>query len=354
MESKRLRYLDMAKGIGIILVVLGHAPYTPDWMRQYIATFHMPLFFVISGILLYHTGEEKKPYKTLFLKKLRLIFLPYITFSLLYLAFDAATVWLRPDKLAWIDVARNSIYAATLYGISVLWFLNALFISEILFLKIRQKTSLRVSALISVFLALAGAYTKVWMDRSYPLFRSMTILCIGYVIISVCRAAAAMGFLALGYFVSPALHGNRAGKWQEWTAIVLLGVLNLILGRINGGVDLHFLQLNNPLLYFICGGAGSLALIFLCRQLPGVKPLEYFGKNSLIIMVTHLDFRVLIMAIHYGMWLNQYISRAKTYFLYLNVALAVIVLEVFWITVINRCFPFLLGKWYKGGGKRAG
>lgn len=354
MEPKRLHYLDMAKGIGIILVVMGHAPYTPDWLKNYIATFHMPLFFVISGILLFITGEERKPYKELLAKKFRLIMGPYISFSLVYLALDSLNVLIAPDKLAWVDVARNSIHAATLYGISVLWFLNALFISELLFLGIRRRCGHKLTVFLTVVCALAGAYIKIWMDNDYPLFRNMAILSIGYITISICRAAVAMAFLSLGYYVCRYVKGHEYSKWQEWLAIAALCTVNILLSRINGGVDLHFMQLNNPILYLICGGAGSLGLILLCRQLPKIRPLEFFGRNSLIVMVTHLDFRVLIMAIHYAMWMNQYITRAKTYVLYLNIIMAVIVLEVIWIYIINHWFPFLLGKWYAKGRKEHG
>lgn len=46
--NKRIEYLDVAKGVGIILVVWAHAsgPFS-----NYINQFHMPLFFLISGFL---------------------------------------------------------------------------------------------------------------------------------------------------------------------------------------------------------------------------------------------------------------------------------------------------------------
>lgn len=350
MESKRLDYLDMAKGIGIILVVLGHAPYTADWLKQYIATFHMPLFFVISGILLCYAREEQKSYKHLFWKKCRTIFLPYICFSVIYLILDCLTVLLKPEKMTWVDVQRNSIFAFTLYGISVLWFLVALFWSELTFLWIRKKCNHIVTIVVVAALTLLSAYGKIWMDQNYPLFRSMTILCIGYIVISIFRGMIAMFFLALGYYVCHFLIEKREHNYPvaEWLVAGILFLVNGVVGRINGGVDLNFVQLNNPILYLISGGAGSLALILLCKQLPSFSVLRYFGKNSLIIMVTHLDFRVLISAIHYGLWMNQYVTRAKEYVLYLNVILAVIVLEVLWIYVINRFFPFLVGKRYQG------
>ena len=60
-QKKRITYLDMAKGVGIILMIAGHLigslqaidnkPYFSS-VYQFIASFHMPLFFLISGYFL--------------------------------------------------------------------------------------------------------------------------------------------------------------------------------------------------------------------------------------------------------------------------------------------------------------
>ena len=62
MPRKRLTYLDMAKGVGIFLVVLGHIEYIQEDTLKWISSFHMPLFFVIGGILSYAKRNEKKPF----------------------------------------------------------------------------------------------------------------------------------------------------------------------------------------------------------------------------------------------------------------------------------------------------
>ena len=49
MEKARLTWIDNAKGIGIILVVLGHTYGIPWQLHHIIYSFHMPLFFLLSG-----------------------------------------------------------------------------------------------------------------------------------------------------------------------------------------------------------------------------------------------------------------------------------------------------------------
>ena len=49
-SPQRLAAFDIAKGIGIILVIVGHSSGTI--CNRYIDSFHMPLFFIISGYFL--------------------------------------------------------------------------------------------------------------------------------------------------------------------------------------------------------------------------------------------------------------------------------------------------------------
>ena len=50
--SERYTWIDCIKGIGIFLVVLGHI-YKDNYIGQWIYSFHMPLFFMLSGYLMY-------------------------------------------------------------------------------------------------------------------------------------------------------------------------------------------------------------------------------------------------------------------------------------------------------------
>ena len=62
-QENRLPYLDAAKGAGIILVVLGHIWETESPATILIYSFHVPLFFLISGILMAHTQIEKRAWR---------------------------------------------------------------------------------------------------------------------------------------------------------------------------------------------------------------------------------------------------------------------------------------------------
>ena len=61
-KSERIAWIDAAKGIGILLVVLGHTFNIPVWLHNWIYSFHMPLFFLLAGLIIrpIHAGGGYK------------------------------------------------------------------------------------------------------------------------------------------------------------------------------------------------------------------------------------------------------------------------------------------------------
>lgn len=91
LEQKRhIDWLDVAKGIGIILVFLGHAPrdimreeyFGIDFGFQFIYSFHMQLFFIVSGILFMLSYQKYSPLEFL-KKKAKTLLIPWVVYTLL-------------------------------------------------------------------------------------------------------------------------------------------------------------------------------------------------------------------------------------------------------------------------------
>lgn len=90
-NNARITYIDIAKGFGIVFVVIGHSLRDEmllnyigyDYIYSIIYFFHMPLFFTISGYLMEHSFcREEKPLK-LIIKKTKTLLIPFIIYSLL-------------------------------------------------------------------------------------------------------------------------------------------------------------------------------------------------------------------------------------------------------------------------------
>ena len=122
---KRLEEFDVLKGIGILLVVLGHCNIS-DVLSRMIFSFHMPLFFMISGFFYYRQSPTR------FLKKTAMrLLVPWLFFVALNIFYAVVYgFWLSHDihstvieTLAKINPLRE--YSHLLYR--AIWFLIALF-----------------------------------------------------------------------------------------------------------------------------------------------------------------------------------------------------------------------------------
>lgn len=79
--SKRIEYIDIAKGIGILLVVMGHNDFglVSPFFYKFIYAFHMPLFFFVSGMFF----NSELPFLSLLRRRYETVLKPYIVIILL-------------------------------------------------------------------------------------------------------------------------------------------------------------------------------------------------------------------------------------------------------------------------------
>ena len=82
--KERFLYIDNLKGFAILLVVLGHCiqfrmpGYDDNMAFRFIYSFHMPLFFIISGYVSYKADIL---IKTLVAKRARQLLFPYFVWG---------------------------------------------------------------------------------------------------------------------------------------------------------------------------------------------------------------------------------------------------------------------------------
>ena len=159
--NKRIEWIDCVKGLGIILVYIGHT-YIPS-VNGLIYSFHMPLFFIISGFLWNDSKYKSMPFRVFITTKFRAYILPYlkiasicfVVWGIIYglFRFDSITDYFKQllDYLYGIVI----VYARRDYmpECSPIWFLVALFFAEMLFY-FAKKT--RIISLIVLLSAIVG------------------------------------------------------------------------------------------------------------------------------------------------------------------------------------------------------
>jgi fucose 4-O-acetylase-like acetyltransferase len=138
-----LDWVLIAKGIGIVLVVIGHfTPYfgAPDYyarIRGLIYTFHMPLFFLLSGFLYTYT---KYSYSTLIKNKVKRLLIPFVSLAIIYFVVKYFSGMLF--ILARPVVGIQSVYAILVDPLNsyipLLWFMYTLFLIFLIYPLLRK------------------------------------------------------------------------------------------------------------------------------------------------------------------------------------------------------------------------
>ena len=168
--TDRLGYIDVAKGIGILCVMLGH--FGIQAIDKVVFTFHMPLFFLISG---YFINDNVSIWEFVKRKISRLLVPYYVTgvsiCFLLILADIVRGLWNQIPIDFWniiIAILYGSCLDVTkqIHGIGAIWFLWALFWSTLM-VRIFCKLKWRGAIWIWV-LALASYLTSlfIWLPLS--------------------------------------------------------------------------------------------------------------------------------------------------------------------------------------------
>lgn len=107
MRENRVRYLDIYKGIGIILVVLGHMETTPYALKLWLNAFHMPMFFVAAGLLIGENRLYQRESISIVRGRARSILIPYFWFSLIAVLWDAVKGLLTQNPGSVSDVMNK-------------------------------------------------------------------------------------------------------------------------------------------------------------------------------------------------------------------------------------------------------
>lgn len=81
----RIEWIDVARGIAIFLVCLGHRD-IPAFLGKWIYSFHLPAFFWISGYITKYDSDIS--FGNFLKKKVKGLLVPYASLSLVYIFLE--------------------------------------------------------------------------------------------------------------------------------------------------------------------------------------------------------------------------------------------------------------------------
>lgn len=300
--------LDIAKGIGIITVVIAHLQYT--CLSKYIYWFHMPLFFIISGYLFQKPKSEEKT-KSILVRKTLKYFIPYISYYFAILIIIGINSNKQP-LITLEDIKNLMVGGVHLDGaFGPFWFITVLYFTQILFwicLKYMNFKVLSAITIVCYILSHTAFFQKpcIW-DINVTLY----VLSLFYI----------------GYISRQLKWNNKETKTLFITAIIIaLGTIILSLGGVlSYQLDIKHSMYTHILLDLLIPTSFTLLVVLTSRLFASNmigKILACLGQETLAIMYLHIPISyILLQHFKFG---NIFVIRVI-----LSVAFSVIISKLF-------------------------
>lgn len=348
-KRKRIKYIDLAKGLGILMVTWGHITKLGNPVDTWGASFKIVIFFVTAGYLVSYTDSYRNMTLRKYVWKLfKSLGIPYLTFSAASIIFRFASMVMK--HAIDMDAIKSYIYATvTLRGAFALWFLPVLMLGEIIFFCV-MKYMPRWMRLVMLILPLFSTWQFAKMFGQWKV--SMDPLAyerISFMTLTLARTMVVIWFLYIGY-LGCRLWKRMKSRYLRLGIGVLFTGINLITSQMNPGVDFNNMAIGiRPELFFINGVIASFGILLIFEFLEKYfkfTVLNYIGNNSLILMVTQRPFYIISTAaagweIISGM---PGILAWRYYIDCLGILAIVLIIEYSVITFINKKAKFMIGK----------
>jgi fucose 4-O-acetylase-like acetyltransferase len=268
-QGSRIDWIDTAKGLGIILVVVGHvmrgltaahvmdSSFAVKFTDAWIYSFHMPFFFFLSGLFLFHSAT-KSSLREFISEKTRMIAYPYVVWSIVTVLLKAV---LGPIPNTPRDL--SDLLLIPYSPIEQFWFLYVLFIVVVLF-----GTIFAFGLKPWFTLALASAiYLTVFPES------------LSWNVLHMVRVYAI--YVAIGTFFG--VNYLRHLQYVDSVPLALVAIVGFSFPL----ADIALSEQKNDLLCAVSGTIGAAALSLLFSRLKSASFLGFLGTLSLVIFVGH-------------------------------------------------------------------
>lgn len=306
--NKRIGWIDIAKAMGIILVLINHSNFSSNAITFFGGMVYMPIFLVVAGYTF--NLKEDESIGEFVKKKAKRLLVPYVIFNLVLIGIfaikDIVISHTSDNIMGYIVGAlysRNVMYPVTdtffgnatnnnIYLMTVLnaptWFLTAMFVSICLFRIIMPKIiDNRKKMLISIIVLLGLSFI---LEKFCPILLPW----------SLDTTFLFVAFMIVGYYLKEIDFIDRTKKQPVIVVAVILLVIGLSV--VNQSVNLSVRDYGlSVFVYFIVAVLGCICLIWLSNVLELIgfidKILEYIGKHTIVILCLHLVVFAVVQAV---------------------------------------------------------
>jgi len=283
----RIGYIDIAKGIGIVLVVMGHNDFAliSPFAHKLIYSFHMPMFFFMSGMFF----KPDMPFWAFIRRRFDKVLKPFL-FTILLIYFASISF----SKVSIIVATRRVLKAMYANGHYLdwvqLWFLPHLFVVGLfayIFIKAVHRTRLfRLRWVILSVMYVAGVLgmTLFWpFDFNLP-GKDFIIFGLPF---SLDIVFVSGFFFVLGYELNGRLY---ISLFENILTLLISGITLIVLvWYLPPTIDFNTRQFGSLFINTAEALLGILVVLALSKQMERVGWLSslfrYIGQASLIILI---------------------------------------------------------------------
>lgn len=328
---ERDKRIDSAKALAIVLVVLGHARGMPDNLVILFFSFHVPLFFLLSGWVV-GLRQRQRPLGELAKKLFQNLLIPFFIFYIFGYLYWLVTCTIPPKAehyagMHWWEPLRGLITGSgpDSWVQPTGWFLPALFATSLSFAWLSQRLSSWMIVAVAGTLSIVLLY--FFPDRPHRLPYSLDLL------------PTELLFFSLGSLVPKVPIFRERYRWTSFLCAIICFVPWFYLAPLNGKVDMNYFKFgHSTTLFHFVALLGSAMTIFAARFFETFSWVNWLGRNTLLILCTHIFVFFFASGImQLVKWPATALSAFAISFLALLLAPA---LKLFF----NRWFPLALGQ----------
>ncbi|MGF2617974.1 acyltransferase family protein [Rossellomorea vietnamensis] len=276
--SRDINQMDIAKGLGILFVIIGHATES-ELLKTVIYWFHMPLFFFISGRFF-------RPQKNnaLLIKNSQRLLIPYIS----YFFIISGVVQVLEPHHDFTENLQNFLVGGEKLGyyFGVFWFITCLFFTILLFNNLEKTKNPFI--LVSILYLFSFIYSTFFQNSIWP----------GNIQVS----AFSVVFFAVGFYSSSS---NWLSTSKTASISAIIGSLLIFLeskGIIHYSLDMKYQIYNHLLLDIVVPLSFIILIIKISSLVEGIpiinRLMNIAGQSSLTVMYLHLPLIIISRKFH--------------------------------------------------------
>lgn len=276
-ENRRIDFIDLTKGLCIMLVVMIHVggAFEPLATGRALTSFVMPLYFFVSGLFFKSYGG----FADFLIRKVNKLFIPFLLFYvgsfLLMYAGSVLVPGLFRLPVRWNELLYIFRGHELVRFNPPIWFLPALFNCNVLFYLVHYLRPRHLPAMFAVTLLLgAGGF---WLGKQrieLPFYMDVAMSALPFY-------AAGFWIRRYNFFLFP---HHRFDKWIPLLVLLAVGVLYFTaepLGMRTNSYGGNLAQL------YVGAFAGIFAVMLLCKSLKRYPVVSYLGRYSIVTLGIH-------------------------------------------------------------------